>query len=79
MKAGGLAQFYYSEQGKEFIPFGTEFNAVQGRWVGAKIGLFSSASTRTDEDKLSTTKQQTKSTTSFADFADFQIKAKTNH
>lgn len=79
MKAGGLAQFYYSEQGKEFIPFGTEFNAVQGRWVGAKIGLFSSASTKADMDKLSTTKQQAKSTTSFADFADFQIKVKTNH
>jgi len=78
LSAEGVAQFYYSEQGKEFMPFGTQFSAVQGRWVGAKLGLFSSSPTKLVEE-LSTKAKNTKSTKTFADFADFQLTTKAHH
>ncbi|MBD0830833.1 glycoside hydrolase family 43 protein [Aestuariibaculum sediminum] len=34
-------QFYYSENGKKFKKIGKSFNAREGKWIGAKIGLFS--------------------------------------
>ncbi|MGA9591400.1 MAG: glycoside hydrolase 43 family protein, partial [Salegentibacter sp.] len=34
-------QFSYSEDGKNFANIGKSFTAVPGKWVGAKIGLFS--------------------------------------
>ncbi len=33
-------QFYYSLNGRKFIPIGQPFTATKGRWVGAKVGLF---------------------------------------
>lgn len=36
--------FYYSTDGKTFIPFGNPFTPSAGRWVGAKIGLFATGS-----------------------------------
>ncbi len=36
-------RFAYSLDGKSFTPLGSEFQAVPGRWVGARLGLFSLA------------------------------------
>ena len=45
----GLCRFFYSLDGKSFKPAGEEFHAREGRWIGAKIGLFcSSAGTGKD-------------------------------
>jgi len=33
-------QFFYSIDGQHFEAVGTTFQAVQGVWIGAKIGLF---------------------------------------
>lgn len=32
--------FLYSTDGKKFVPFGHEFQAIEGKWIGAKIGVF---------------------------------------
>lgn len=37
----GLCQFSYSENGKNFIKAGDLFQAKPGKWIGAKIGLYS--------------------------------------
>ena len=37
-------QFSYSEDGRNFTNIGKPFTAVPGKWVGAKIGLFSVSS-----------------------------------
>jgi hypothetical protein len=36
----GTCRFAASDGGRDFAPFGVEFKATQGRWVGAKVGLF---------------------------------------
>lgn len=35
-----ICKLSYSRDGKEFIPFGKDFHARQGIWVGTKVGLF---------------------------------------
>lgn len=40
VKAGAMCQFAYSEDGKKFTPIGEPFKAREGRWIGAKVGLF---------------------------------------
>jgi hypothetical protein len=40
VRAGGRCQFSYSADGRQFSPLGPEFTAREGRWVGAKVGLF---------------------------------------
>jgi beta-xylosidase len=40
VKESALCTFSYSVDGKEFYPFGEPFQARQGKWIGAKIGLF---------------------------------------
>jgi len=37
----GLCQFSYSENGKNFIKVGDTFQAKPGKWIGAKVGLYS--------------------------------------
>lgn len=37
---GAIANFSLSTDGKRFTPFGQSFKARQGRWIGAKFGLF---------------------------------------
>ena len=37
----GLCQFSYSENGKSFIQVGDVFQAKPGKWIGAKVGLYS--------------------------------------
>lgn len=40
MEAGGKCRFSYSEDGKEYKNIGEPFQAVEGRWIGAKVGIF---------------------------------------
>ncbi|MGI4763426.1 MAG: glycoside hydrolase 43 family protein, partial [Janthinobacterium lividum] len=40
VRAGGRCQFSYSTDGRQYLPLGPEFVAREGRWVGAKVGLF---------------------------------------
>lgn len=40
---GATCQFSYSENGKAFLPVGDLFRAREGRWVGARVGLFALA------------------------------------
>lgn len=35
-----ICRFSYSNNNKEYHPFGKEFTAQPGRWIGARIGLF---------------------------------------
>ncbi|MDO7886040.1 glycoside hydrolase family 43 protein [Hymenobacter cheonanensis] len=47
VRAGARCQFSYSLDGRQFTLLGPEFTAREGRWVGAKLGLFC-LSTMTD-------------------------------
>ena len=40
VKDGGLCTFSYSENGRRYTDLGNEFKAVEGRWIGAKVGYF---------------------------------------
>ena len=39
VKAGGICNFFYSEDGQKFNPVGDSFIAREGKWIGAKIGF----------------------------------------
>ena len=39
---GAICQFAYSTDGTTYTPLGTAFTARVSRWVGAKVGVFSS-------------------------------------
>jgi len=41
VRAGAKCQFSYSLDGQTFQPLGAEFQAREGKWIGAKVGLFS--------------------------------------
>ncbi|MBV8859562.1 MAG: glycoside hydrolase 43 family protein [Acidobacteria bacterium] len=49
VSAGAVCDFSYSADGKTFAPVGEPFKAKQGRWIGAKIGLFASRVGKTRE------------------------------
>ncbi len=38
---GGSCEFYYSLNGKKYEKLGGSFQAREGRWIGAKLGMFS--------------------------------------
>jgi beta-xylosidase len=38
--AQAVSRFSYSVDGANFVPIGEPFTARQGRWIGAKAGLF---------------------------------------
>jgi hypothetical protein len=40
VSASAVCNFSYSTDGRNFSPVGEPFNARQGRWMGAKVGLF---------------------------------------
>jgi hypothetical protein len=40
IKKGGICSFYYSLDDKKYLPIGTDFTAKEGKWIGAKVGLF---------------------------------------
>ncbi|HEX5651844.1 MAG TPA: glycoside hydrolase 43 family protein [Chitinophagaceae bacterium] len=46
---GALCRFSYSEDGKSFRPIGEKFQARPGKWVGAKMGLFCTATVKTND------------------------------
>ena len=41
LSSGALCEFSFSPDGKDFFPIG-RFQAMGGRWIGAKVGLFCS-------------------------------------
>lgn len=46
---GGGCRFHFSEDGKDFSPLGLEFQATEGQWIGAKVGLFTVSNPANDE------------------------------
>jgi beta-xylosidase len=46
---GALCQFSYSNDGQNFTDIGTPFTAKEGKWIGAKLGLFCSRNTITND------------------------------
>jgi beta-xylosidase len=46
---GAACRFSYSLDGKSFSPIGEPFTARQGRWIGAKVGIFSLGAGQTRE------------------------------
>jgi beta-xylosidase len=40
---GGVCRFEWSRDGRTFTPFGEPFTAREGKWIGAKVGLFAVA------------------------------------
>jgi Beta-xylosidase len=40
VKAGAMCAFSYSIDGQNFTPFGDAFKARQGKWIGAKVGVY---------------------------------------
>ena len=40
VKRGAVCQFYVSSDNQNFKPFGNEFKANKGQWIGAKMGFF---------------------------------------
>jgi beta-xylosidase len=47
MRAGGECAFSYSADGKKFHKLAPNFQAVEGRWIGAKVGIFSISTAKT--------------------------------
>jgi len=46
---GAVCQFSYSEDGKVFKQLGEKLIAKPGRWIGAKVGLFCTRTTKTND------------------------------
>jgi len=40
VQENAACDFSFSENGKDFVPVGGSFRARQGRWIGAKVGIF---------------------------------------
>ena len=49
VKAGAIANFAYSTNGKSYTNAGEEFIAKPGKWVGAKMGIFCSGERTTND------------------------------
>ncbi|MCC2548056.1 glycoside hydrolase 43 family protein [Hymenobacter sp. BT175] len=49
VKAGAKCQFSYSLDGQTFQPVGAEFQAREGKWIGAKVGLFCTRAGKTND------------------------------
>ncbi len=47
---GALCKFSYSADGQNFTPVGEPFTAREGRWIGAKVGLFAVRTGKTREN-----------------------------
>lgn len=47
--SNALCNFSYSFDGKTFLPIGESFTARQGKWIGAKIGIFAVGSDAASE------------------------------
>jgi beta-xylosidase len=40
VQENAVCSFSFSVNGKTFVPLGPQFQARQGRWIGAKVGIF---------------------------------------
>ncbi|MCM3874095.1 MAG: glycoside hydrolase 43 family protein [Pyrinomonadaceae bacterium] len=49
VKEDAICDFSYSVDGKTFSPLGEPFSARQGRWIGAKVGIFAVGSGNASE------------------------------
>jgi beta-xylosidase len=49
VSADAVCNFSFSTDGKSFTPVGTPFTAKQGRWIGAKVGIFAARVGKTRE------------------------------
>jgi hypothetical protein len=49
VQKGALCNFSYSVNGNDFYKAGESFNAVAGKWIGAKLGLFCNRTTKTND------------------------------
>jgi beta-xylosidase len=49
VSSGAVCRFSYSLDEKRFLPIGEPFTARQGRWIGAKVGIFSLGPEQTRE------------------------------
>jgi beta-xylosidase len=49
LTAGGMCRFSYSFDGSNFTDVGEEFTAEPGRWKGAKLGLFCTRESQTND------------------------------
>jgi beta-xylosidase len=49
VSAGAVCNFSFSTDGKTFTPVGEPFTAKQGRWIGAKLGIFATRVGKTRE------------------------------
>ena len=49
VQAGAKCQFSYSLDSSSFRPVGTEFVAREGKWIGAKVGLFCTRPGKTND------------------------------
>lgn len=49
VQPGAKCQFSYSLDGQQFQPVGQEFTAREGKWIGAKLGLFCTRPAQTND------------------------------
>ncbi len=49
VEKGAVCQFFYSYDGNEFTPLGKTFQAVPGRWIGAKLGFFAQKTNKNND------------------------------
>ena len=49
VEVGAVCRFSFSLDGARFTPIGVPFQARQGRWIGAKVGLFAVGAEQTRE------------------------------
>lgn len=49
VRKGGLCQFSFGKNGKDYTPAGDVFHAEVGRWIGAKIGIFCTRDSQTND------------------------------
>jgi hypothetical protein len=49
VRNGAKCRFSYSSNGQTFTDAGEEFQAEVGRWIGAKVGLFCTRETQTND------------------------------
>ncbi|SJZ36675.1 glycoside hydrolase family 43 protein [Sediminibacterium ginsengisoli] len=47
--AGAICTFSYSTDGLNYTDAGTSFQAAEGRWIGAKVGLYCTRTSRTND------------------------------
>ncbi|WP_236705131.1 hypothetical protein [Hymenobacter sp. AT01-02] len=49
VQPGAICQFSYSLDGQQFQPIGGAFTAREGKWIGAKVGLFCTRAAKTND------------------------------